>query len=171
MFREQGGQVVTLALAALRKDAEESFLYLPESEVGGRGSVREMDVVALVDGHLTLVEAKTTNALANRDVEKYKFVARHARAKRVIFATTERAGGLCETLSCELCIAQHGPNHADQAWGVGARQLIQAARADLLAHGVAVESWCHHHLIGQFETSELESFVRRPSPPLPDVFS
>lgn len=164
MMREQGGQVVTLALAALRREATESFLYLAETEIVD-SSVREVDIAALVDGALVLVEAKSNNSLSTAEVNKYRYVARRCGAARVIFATTNQPDALCGGEECDTCVASYGTNHADRAWNIGAQALIQDARTALAAHGIHVESWCYHHLVGQYSTSPLEEFIRAPGTP------
>ncbi len=169
MMRQQGGQVVTLTLAALRKQAEESFLYLAETVVRDGATSREVDIAALVDGELVLVEAKSNNSLSANEVAKYRHLARRCGAKRVIFATTARPDVVCGGRSCDGCVAAFGEHHADRAWAVGAQALIQQARTALASDEIAVDTWCFYHLVGQHPTLPLEEFIRRPSEQKPTL--
>ena len=165
ILQEQGGEVVTLALATLRAEAALSFLYLPETLINDDdGGSREVDIAALVDGELVLVEAKTNNTLTRREVRKYGHLARRCGASRIVFATTAVPDALCGLATCVDCENVHSRNHADRAWDAGARVLIEELRTELESDGVLVESWCAYHLVGQHPHSLLEPFIRRPAP-------
>lgn len=156
-FRDQGGHVVTLALARLRRAAVYSFLYFPETIVTRRGGSREIDAAALLDGRLALVEAKTNNSVTRSEVEFYCDLARRTSAARLIFATTSTARGDCGADNCPC----HGQGHRDHAWDDGSRDRIAQARADLSPRGISVDTWCYTDLVTEAAPPILSSYARR----------
>lgn len=160
-MRDHDGQVVTLLLAHLRDEARESFLYLPEAQLSGHGHTREADAVALVDGSLTLAEAKSNNSLSRAEVDWYRFAAGRTRARKLLLATTDRSRPMCRTLDCARC-ARQGKHHRDYAWDDGARARVTDTRSRLAALGVEVETACFNSLVSRHAdwNEELAPFRR-----------
>jgi hypothetical protein len=88
--------VPTLALDCLRRSAEGSFLYAEELEYRKRGEPKllmECDLNCVIDGVLTIGEAKTADRLDKSRatevemIEKYRGLAASMGARRVVFAT------------------------------------------------------------------------------------
>ena len=156
-FRDQGGHVVTFALARLRREANRSFLYYPETAVQRGHTQREIDAVGLLDGRLSVVEAKTNNTLTRREMDYYSALARRTRASRLIFATTSRSRHECGTSACP-CLTQQTSDHA---WDDGTRVRIATARLQLAAHSISVETWCYRDLVMEPPLPDLASYSRR----------
>jgi len=158
---EHDGEVTTLTLAMLREKARFSFLYLPEIVVSRDGLTRELDIAALVDGELVIGEVKSNNKLTKKEVKNSRFVAKNARAGRMLFVTTAKQEEHCAAGDCEACIAKNGPHHADMAWGREVRKEIQRSREILTPDGVLVESLCWHSVHrAQGEKKSLARFKR-----------
>lgn len=147
---EHDGEVTTLTLAALRESAELSFLYLPEIIVNRDGLTRELDIAALADGELVIGEVKSKNKLTKKEVTNSRLVAKHARAGRMLFATTMKQQGHCAAGECGACQHKYGQHHADMAWKPEVRKEIQKTRALLEPLGTRVESFCWYSLIGRY---------------------
>jgi hypothetical protein len=143
---EHDGEVATLTLSVLRESAELSFLYLPEVISTCDEVVRELDIAALVDGQLVIGEVKSNSRLTKKEITSSRFVAKRARARRLLFATMTRYQGHCKSGDCGKCIELHGENHADMAWGPEVRTEIQRTREILETEGCSVESLCWHSL-------------------------
>jgi hypothetical protein len=88
--------VPTLALDSLRRSAQGSFLYLQELEYRKRGEAKllmECDLNCVIDGVLTIGEAKTSDRLDKTRsteaalIEKYRRLALSLGARSVVFAT------------------------------------------------------------------------------------
>lgn len=88
--------VPTLALDSLRRSAEGSFLYVEELEFREKEEAKpliECDINCVMDGVLTIGEAKKAAKLNNkraeeiRTIEKYKDLATKLGARRIVFAT------------------------------------------------------------------------------------
>jgi len=88
--------VPTLALDSLRRSAEGSFLYVEELEFRKKEEAKlliECDMNCVMDGVLTIGEAKKADRLDNkraeevRTIEKYKTLATNLGARRIVFAT------------------------------------------------------------------------------------
>jgi hypothetical protein len=88
--------VPTLALDALRRSAQGSFLYVDELEYRRLGEAKplmECDLNCVIDGVLTIGEAKTADRLEKTRaaeaalVEKYRSLAASLGARSVVFAT------------------------------------------------------------------------------------
>jgi hypothetical protein len=136
-FQLHHGQVVTLALAQLRREARRSFLYLTETALTDSASrTREIDAAALLDGQLVIVEAKSNKTVPKRDVDWYTWLARRTRASRLIFATGETA------------------------WDQVTRGRIVQAETSLSPSGVQVTSLTRQSLLGSPTPTELERFER-----------
>jgi hypothetical protein len=158
---EHDGEVTTLTLAMLRESASFSFLYLPEIVVSRDGLTRELDIAALVDGELVIGEVKSNKKLTKKEVRNSRFVAKNARAGRMLFATTAKQEEHCAAGDCEACITKYGAHHADRAWGPEVRKEIQRSREILRSDGVQVESLCWHSVHGdQEEKGPLARFKR-----------
>ena len=153
-FRQHGGQVVTFALSALRAEASESFLYRPETNLSGPGGTREVDGIALVDGRLVLLEAKTKNSLSTTEMSYYNRAARAARVQRMIFATTSSRRLAVRTPSCPC----RGTGNRDHAWDDGAQSLISTARGRLESLGTEVDTWCKESLTGHLQSRVLDYY-------------
>jgi hypothetical protein len=147
---------VTFALARLRREAKYSFLYYPETHIQRGQTQREIDAVGLLDGRLSIVEAKTNNTLTAREVDYYVALARRTRASRMIFATTSRNRGECGTEFCP-CLNQATRDHA---WDDGTRARIADARGELAQHSVRVETWCYRDLVMEPPLPALAGFSR-----------
>jgi hypothetical protein len=88
--------VPTLALDCLRRSAEGSFLYVEELEYRKRSEPKllmECDLNCVIDGVLTIGEAKTADRLDKSRatevamIEKYRGLAASMGARQVVFAT------------------------------------------------------------------------------------
>jgi hypothetical protein len=88
--------IPTLALDTLRRSAQGSFLYVEELEYRKRGEAKplmECDLNCVIDGVLTIGEAKTADRLEKTRaaeaalVEKYRSLAASLGARSVVFAT------------------------------------------------------------------------------------
>lgn len=88
--------IPTLALDSLRRLAERSFLYVEELEyrkVGEAKPLMECDLNCVIDGVLTIGEAKTVDRLEKTRaaeatlIEKYRNLAASLGARSVVFAT------------------------------------------------------------------------------------
>lgn len=143
---QHDGEVTTLTLARLRESASLSFLYLPEIVVSKDGLTRELDIAALVDGELVIGEVKSNAKLTKKEIKNSRFVAKHARAGRMLFATMAKEEEHCAAGNCEDCIATHGKHHADWAWSSEIREEIEKTRQALGSEGVKVESLCSYSL-------------------------
>jgi len=95
---EHNMQVPVLALDVMRRASEESFLFVHEmayTERDSRGSAREVDINCIVDGRISIGEAKKEGRLAPSEKEEkavigsYKSLADRLAAHQVIFATSE----------------------------------------------------------------------------------
>ena len=139
MLRRQHGDVVTLVLAWLRQEAEESLLYLPEVDLFRDGTqVVEADFAALVDGRLAVGEAKSARSITKKEIDKQADAAQRAGASRLIFATLDDDPD-CGTPDCAGC-AEDGKQHPDHAWNVGTREHIRDVREGFRSRGIAVLS-------------------------------
>jgi hypothetical protein len=134
------GDVVTLTLAILRSEAEESFLYLPETTLDDGTRSREIDAAALVDGRLVLVEAKSSDGLTQAEVAWYRYLAIKTRAAALLFATKA------------------------ERWNETTENRLTILGGELAPKGIAVRSVARDDLLSG-NGGELEIFVRRPSPP------
>jgi hypothetical protein len=92
--------IPTQALDTLRRSAQGSFLYVEELEYGKRGEAKplmECDLNCVIDGKLTIGEAKTADRLEKTRVaeatliEKYRSLAASLGARCVVFATEAEA--------------------------------------------------------------------------------
>jgi hypothetical protein len=157
-LRLNNGEVVTLLLAVLRRDARHSLLYLPEVALAhDEAKDGEADVAALVDGELVLGEAKSNDQIANKEMKWYQYVARRTRAKGLVFATTARSQSLCKGLECGKCAEEHGAYHRDYAWKEATRERIEKLREQSAAEsGPAIESHCFQSLIAGEEAWRTE---------------
>ena len=130
---------MTLVLAWLRREAEESLLYLPEVNLLSEGAlIAEADFAALVDGRLAIGEAKSTRSITKKEIQRLAVAARRANASRLIFATI-LDDPACGTSRCDGCVEDGGP-HPDHAWTEGTRRHIREARMSLEPRGIAVVS-------------------------------
>jgi hypothetical protein len=137
-FRLHNGEVVTLALAHLRKQASESFLYLAESVLDDGVRPREIDAAALVDGRLAIVEAKSTRKVSTAELSFYRHLAQAARAWKLVFATTATS------------------------WDADTLTRIDAMRTPLARQGTTVDALTSSDLLAPHGSAELEFFRRRP---------
>jgi hypothetical protein len=128
--------VVTLVLALLRREARESFLYLPETTYDDGVRAREIDAAALVDGKLIIVEAKSNDALSQTEVAQYRYLARRTHAWRLVFATSQ------------------------PTWNAATTERIEATSDELAGSGVSVVSLSRSDLLESPPSPELEFFVR-----------
>lgn len=134
-FLSHDGQVVTLTLLRLRTEANESFLYLPETCLDDGTRVREIDAAMLVDGRLAIVEAKSGDSLSNADVRWYSWLARRTRATRLVFSTTA------------------------SNWNAATETRIADAQTDLNASGIDVISLRRTELLEEPAPGELDRFI------------
>lgn len=148
-LRLNNGEVVTLLLAALREIADHSLLYLPEISLSHEEAKDgEADVAALVDGDLVIAEAKSNNSISKKEAAWYQYVAERTRARRLVFATTDRSNPLCANLECMRCKAENGPHFRDYAWSEGSRQHIGALREKSVGEAnVDVHTLCFQSLV------------------------
>ncbi|HEY3136894.1 MAG TPA: hypothetical protein VGL29_12765 [Blastocatellia bacterium] len=93
---ENNMQVPLLALDCLRRRSKRSFMYTTDLEIIPQDDSKptmEIDICCIVDGILTIGEAKTQNRLdssATREIEsltRYRDLARKILPRRVVFAT------------------------------------------------------------------------------------
>lgn len=86
-----------LALDLLRQKRSPAFLFAPEMDVYRRNDlVKEIDIWAIVDGRMSVGEAKTTDALARQGRDAHTAarlfeVANAVSAEELVIATTEAA--------------------------------------------------------------------------------
>jgi hypothetical protein len=147
-LRCHNGQVVTLVLSAMRREARRSFLYLPEIELSQAGTAtKEVDVLALVDGALMIAEAKSNATISKAELGWYRTIAARTRARRLILATSDNSRPLCRALECTACATQGGEHHRDYAWDAGTRTRIADTRAKLVNRGIEVRTLCYESLI------------------------
>jgi len=94
---EHNMQVPLLALDALRRASQDSFLFVHElgySETASDAPPREIDLNCIADGLLTIGEAKKENRLGKNDreaseaISKYLDLAKRLRAHQIVFATS-----------------------------------------------------------------------------------
>lgn len=101
-FIQHNGYVATLALGHLRMRSENSFLFTSDLELikSGTNSTeerKELDILCIQDGVLTLGEAKKENRLGNNansevnEIRKYFSLAQEIGAKALVFATFSEA--------------------------------------------------------------------------------
>jgi hypothetical protein len=97
-FIQHNGYVATLALDHLRMKSENSFLFtsdleLIKSRANSTEKKKELDILCIQDGVLTLGEAKKENRLGNgasnevHEIRKYFSLAQEIGAKVLVFAT------------------------------------------------------------------------------------
>lgn len=156
-LRLNNGEVVTLALAALRRQARQSLLYLPEVYLKHDSAKDgEADIAALIDGDLVIAEAKSNNTIEKKEIAWYLHVAQVTKARRLIFASTSRSQPLCSQLKCEACRKEHGPFHRDRAWTDATRERVEQAREAGEDAGVLVETLCYDSLISRHASANDE---------------
>ena len=101
-FIHHNGYVATLALDHLRVKCENSFLFTPDLELVKSGATseeekKELDILCIRDGIITLGEAKKENRLGAgggnevHEIRKYFYLAKEIGARALVFATFSEA--------------------------------------------------------------------------------
>src|SRR5208283_100638 len=94
---EHNMQVPLLALDRLRRESNDSFLYTPELSYCPKGTeepLHEVDLNCIVDGQLTIGEAKKDDRLGKNDREEFSVISgyldlgRKLGARQIVFATS-----------------------------------------------------------------------------------
>lgn len=97
-FIQNNGYVATLALDQLRMRCENSFLFTPDLELirprsNSKEEKKELDILCIRDGIITLGEAKKENRLGVgggnevHEIRKYFYLAKEIGARALVFAT------------------------------------------------------------------------------------
>jgi hypothetical protein len=130
-FIHHNGYVATLALDHLRVKCENSFLFTSDLELAKSGATleeekKELDILCIRDGIITLGEAKKENRLGAGggnevdEIRKYFYLAKEIGARALVFATFSEAWSP-ETL-----------NNVNKIITDRAIEVITLARQDLL---------------------------------------
>jgi hypothetical protein len=145
--------VPVLVLDVLQRSTRTSFIFSPQVKLDERDlHSKEIDIVAICDGNLTLGEAKSTGKIKKEQIDCLESAALRVRANRVLLATTSRDS--CKDVDCAQCSKHrdyadnaftHGSPDNPRFWGT--KERIHDLRGRLHGQGVEVVSICAQDIL------------------------
>ena len=145
--------VPALVLDTLNNSSSGSYIFTPQIKLNAADvNSPEIDIVSILDGTLTVGEAKSNDRVSRNQLGTLESAALRVGAQHIVLATNSRHN--CTGLDCNVCSQNehyadnafsHGSSSSRQSWGTMER--IQDSRARLRRQDVRVTTICSDDIL------------------------